>query len=148
MPHALSRGLTCIAAAAALSIATGPIGGAKQPRGDPFHFLAPSVVVSAADRERIDRDEVLARVLSGKSGQLAVFVATRLNATPDALVAWMRAIGELTRSKFVLAIGRFSDPPRPSDLEDLTLHQRELDAIRDCRPATAASSCRLAKWNR
>jgi hypothetical protein len=134
MRHALPRGLTCIAGAVALSIATGPIGGAKQPRSDPFQFLAPSVVVSAADRERIDRDEVLARVLSGKSGQLAVFVATRLNAPPDALAAWMRAIAELKRSKFVLAIGRFSDPPRPSDLEDLTLDQRELDAIRDCRP--------------
>jgi hypothetical protein len=90
--------------------------------------------VSAGDRARIDRDEVLARVLPGKSGQLAVFVATRLNASPDALVAWMRAIAELKRSKFVLAIGRFSDPPRPSDLEALTLDQRELDAIRDCRP--------------
>jgi hypothetical protein len=115
-------------------MAPGPFGGAEQPRSDPFQFLAPSVVVSAADRERLDRDEVLARVLSGKSGQLAVFVATRLNAPPDALVAWMRAIAELKRSKFVLAIGRFSDPPRPSDLEDLTLDQRELDAIRDCRP--------------
>jgi hypothetical protein len=90
--------------------------------------------VSAGDRERIDRDEVLARVLSGKSGQLAVFVVTRLNAPPDALVAWMRAIAELKRSKFVLAIGRFSDPPRPSDLEDLTLDPRDLDAIRRCRP--------------
>jgi hypothetical protein len=63
-----------------------------------------------------------------------VFVATRLNAPPDALVAWMRAIAELKRSKFVLAIGRFSDPPRLSDLEDLTLDQSELDAIRRCRP--------------
>ena len=133
MPHALSRRLICTAAAVALSIATGPFG-AEQRGSDPFQFLAPSVVVSAGDRERIDRDEVLARVLSGKSGQLAVFVATRLNAPPDALVAWTRAIAELKRSKFVLAIGRFSDPPRPSDLEGLTLDQRDLDAIRQCRP--------------
>jgi hypothetical protein len=134
MPHPLSRRLVCTAGAVALSIATGPFGGAQQAGRDPFQFLTPSVVVSADDRERIDRDEVLARVLSGKSGQLAVFVATRLNAPPDALVAWMRAIAELKRSKFVLAIGRFSDPPRSSDLENLTLDQRELDAIRRCRP--------------
>jgi hypothetical protein len=134
MPHALSRRLTCAAAAVALSITTGPFGDAEQPRSDPFQFLAPSVVVSAVDRERIDRDEVLARVLSGKSGQLAVFVATRLDAPPDALVTWMRAIAELKRSEFVLAIGRFSDPPRLSDLDDLTLDPGDLDAIQRCRP--------------
>lgn len=134
MPHALSRRLICTAAALALSLETGPFGGAQQAGSDPFEFLAPSVVVSARDRADLDRDQVMARVLSGKGGQLAVFVATRLNAPPDALVAWTRAIAELKRSKFVLAIGRFSDPPRPSDLEDLTLDQRDLDAIRQCRP--------------
>jgi hypothetical protein len=74
------------------------------------------------------------RMLSGTGGQVAVFVATRLNAPPDALVAWTRTIAELKRSKFVLAIGRFSDPPRLSDLDDLSLDAGDLDAIRRCRP--------------
>jgi hypothetical protein len=96
--------------------------------------LAPSIVVSARDRAALDRDQVVARVLPGKSGQVAVFVATRLNARAETLVAWTRAIAEFKRSKFVLAIGRFSDPPLPSDAEQLTLDQRELDTIRQCRP--------------
>jgi hypothetical protein len=129
-----SRRLTRTAAAIALSIATGPFGGAQQAERDPFQFLAPSVVVSAGDRARLDRDQVLARVLSGKAGQLAVFVATRVNTRPDALVAWTRTIAELKRSRFVLAIGRLSEPPRATDLEDLTLDQRDLDAVRRCRP--------------
>jgi len=108
-------------AAVALSIATGPFGGAQQAANDPFQFLAPSVVVSARDRANLDRDQVVARILSGKGGELGIVAATRLNAQPDALVAWTRAIAELKRSKFVLAIGRFSDPPRPSDVEELTL---------------------------
>lgn len=134
MRRALSRRCICTAAAVVLSVETRPFG--REPGGarDPFEFLAPWVVVSEGDRARLDRDQVLARVLSGKSGQLAVFVATRLNAQPDALVAWTRAIAEFKRSKFVLAIGRFSDPPRPSDLEGLSLDQRDLDAIRGCRP--------------
>jgi hypothetical protein len=74
--------------------------------------------------------------LSATDGQLAVFVATRVDAPPDALVAWTRAIAELKRSKFVLAIGRFSEPPSPSDLDELTLDQRDLDAIRRCRPGS------------
>ena len=134
MSHPISRRLICTIAAVVLSMGMGPFGGAPQAGGDPFEFLAPWVVVSEVDRARLDRDQVLARVLSGKDGQLAVFVATRLNAPPDALVAWTRAIAELKRSKFVLAIGRVSDPPRSSDLEDLTLDQRDLDAIRGCRP--------------
>jgi hypothetical protein len=101
---------------------------------DPFQFLAPSVVVTAGDRARLDRDQTLARVLSGKNGQLAVFVATRLNAPPDALVAWTRTIAELKRSTFVVAIGRFSDPPLATDLDDLMLDQRDLDSIHQCRP--------------
>jgi hypothetical protein len=109
-------------------------GRAQETREDPFEFLAPWVVVSREDRARLDRDQVLARTLSGRDGQLAVFVATRLNAQPDALVARTRAIAELKRSKFVLAIGRFSDPPLLSDLDALTLDQRDLDAIRQCRP--------------
>jgi hypothetical protein len=108
--------------------------GFPQGGSDPFHFLAPSVVVSARDRARLDRDQIVARVLPGKDGQLAVFAATRLNAQPDALVAWTRAIAELKQSRFVLAIGRFSDPPRPSDLDGLTLDEGDLDAIRECRP--------------
>jgi hypothetical protein len=96
MPHPLSRTFVCTAAAVALWVATGPFGGAQQAGSDPFQFLTPSIAVSAEDGARIDRDQVLARVLSGRSGQLAVFVATRLNAPPDALVA-LRAIAELQR---------------------------------------------------
>jgi hypothetical protein len=116
-------------------VATSRLSGrARQGHEDPFEFLAPRIVVSETDRARLDRDQVVARVLPGEDGQLAVFVATRLNAPPDALVAWTRAIAELKRSKFVLVVGRFSDRPSLSDLDQLTLDQRDLDAIRRCRP--------------
>ncbi len=134
MLHALSRRLVCTAAAVVMSVEAGSFGGAQESRSDPFAFLAPWIVVSREERARLDRDQALARTLPATDGQLAVFVATRLNAQPDALAAWTRAIAELKRSKFVLAIGRFSDPPSPSDLEPLTLDERDLEAIRQCRP--------------
>ncbi len=130
---ARSRLLVCIALAAALQARTWSGSGASDARTNPFEFLAPSIVVSSDDRARLDRDEVIARTLPGPKGQLAVFVATRLNAQPDVLAAWTRAIAELKRSRFVLAVGRFSDPPRPSDLDGLTLDERDLDALRHCR---------------
>lgn len=134
MSPALSRWLVCLALVAALLGRTGAGSGAPGARTNPFEFLAPSIVVSSDDRARLDRDQVIARTLPGPKGQLAVFVATRLNAQPDVLAAWTRAIAELKRSRFVLAVGRFSDPPRPSDLDGLTLDQRDLDALRRCRP--------------
>jgi hypothetical protein len=134
MRHAVFRQLGCIAAAAIVAAGSQLSGRVQQIHREPFEFLAPWIVVSETERARLDRDQVLARVLSGKDGQLAVFVATRLDAPPDVLVAWTRAIAELKRSKFVLAIGRFSDPPSPSDLEHLLLDDRDLEAIRRCRP--------------
>ena len=106
----------------------------RSSRVDPFQFLAPSVVLSDSERRHLERDQVVARLLHADDGQLAVFVATRLNAPPDALVAWTRAIAELKRGKFVLAVGRFSDPPRVGDLDTLQLDERDLDAIRACVP--------------
>jgi hypothetical protein len=122
-----------VTAACALALAI-RLPEAAQSQRDPFAFLAPAVVVSGVDRARLDRDEVLVRTLAGGDGQVAVFVATRLNARPDALVAWTRAIAELKRSRFVLAVGRFSDPPTVADLAGLTLDPRDLDEMRGCRP--------------
>jgi hypothetical protein len=126
----------CSAIVVVLHAGTWSMSGA--PPRDPFEFFAPSVVVSSEDRANLDRNQVLARTLTGQKGQIGVFVATRLNAPPDALTAWTRAIVELKRSKFVLAIGRFSDPPRPSDLNELVLDDRDLDSIRRCRPGACA----------
>jgi hypothetical protein len=99
-----------------------------------FDFFAPSIVVSEADRQRLERDEPVVQTLPGGGGQLAVFAATRLDAPPEALVAWTRRIAELKQSRFVLAIGRFSDPPSPADLRKLSLDERDLEAIRECVP--------------
>ena len=122
------------AIAVVLMVGKGPPRHAQEPHDNPFEFFAPWIVVSAAEREGLDRNQVLTRVLPGKHGQLAVFVVTSLNTSPDALVAWTRAIAELKQSKFVRAVRRFSDPPTLSDLDTLTLEQRDLDAIQRCRP--------------
>ena len=134
-PTALWRSLMCIAVIVVLRPAASSTSDtAGVPRHDPFEFFAPSIVVSDEERATLNRDRVVARTLQGGKGQVGVFVATRLTAQPDALVAWTHAIVELKRSKFVLAIGRFSDPPRLSDLDGLVLDDRDLEAIRRCNP--------------
>jgi len=107
-------------------------------RDDPFAFLQPWVAVSPGDLERVDAGEVIVRTLPGKNSQLAVFGVARLHAPPDRLVAWTHAIADLRRSPFVLSVGRFSDPPVLEDLEGLRLDDRDLNAIRECRPGDCA----------
>lgn len=128
------RLLICTAAAGVLLAASGQPGVFRQSPADPFAFFEPEVVITRSERRRLERDEAVARTLHGDNGQLAVFVATRLKAPPDALAVWTRAIAELKRSRFVLALGRFSDPPALSDVAGLVLDSRDLQEIRDCIP--------------
>ena len=100
---------------------------------DAFDFFAPSVPVSAGDRERLDGGEVIVRVLPADDGHLAVFAAVRLDAPPSALITWTRAIEELKQGPNILAIGRFSDPVADTDLDALTLEEAELDSLKGCR---------------
>ena len=124
--------MAAIALAIALRVPAGAQGGGT----DPFAFLAPAVVISADDRQSLDRDEVVVRTLEADDRQAAVFVATRLHAAPEALVAWTRTIAELKRNEHILAIGRFSEPPVLADLNRLLLDQRDIDDLRSCRPGS------------
>jgi long-chain acyl-CoA synthetase len=133
-PATASHGGAVVAAVTALAVLTPSATPSSQgPAADPFAFLAPAVVVSAGERQRLDRGEVISRTLEAGDRQAVVFVATRLNAAPEALVAWTRAISAIKRNVHVLAIRRFSEPPVLSDLDGLVLDQRDLEDLRDCR---------------
>lgn len=100
---------------------------------DPFAFIRPSIHVSPNEKQKIDRGEVLVRILPGQGREIAVFAAASLNASGDSLVARVRDIVELKKSAYVPAIARFSDPPAIADLTTLTLDEVDLMAIKNCR---------------
>ena len=103
---------------------------------DPFAFFQPSATFTADERTQLDRGQPIARVLPGKDLEVAVLAAVPVNIDANRLVAWMRRIEELKKSAYVLAIGRFSDPPRIEDLAGLALDDEELSEIRTCRPGS------------
>src|SRR5687768_10206897 len=114
------------------------VAGASAPgSAPPFAFLEPTVRVIHTDRARLDTGDVIARVLPADDGHIAFFAAARLQAQPEALLDWTRAIDELKRGSMVLAVGRFSDPVANDDLDALNLEPGEADALKRCR----ASSC-------
>jgi hypothetical protein len=103
-----------------------------------FRWFEPETTLSPDDLQRLGRGDVIVRPLPSRSGQLGVFATTQIAAQPDVFVEWVRNIGQLKHSPQVPATGRFSDPPVPGDLDRLFLDQRDLDAIRECRPADCA----------
>ena len=107
---------------------------AATPSDEPFSFLQPSVTVTPDDRSQLDRGAPVARALPAQGQEVAVLAVVPANIEADRLVAWMRRIEELKKSRYVLAIGRFSDPPRIADLEALELDDDDLSAIRSCTP--------------
>lgn len=101
---------------------------------DPFAFLGPSVTITKDERRQLDRGEPIARVLSGKGREIAAFAAVPVKVDGDRVVAWIRCIEQLRKSSYVVAVARFSDPPRIEDLAGLVLDDDDLSDIRTCRP--------------
>ena len=99
---------------------------------DPFALLAPRVTLSDRERAALARGDVVVQTPPGHEGQVATFAATRTSADADTLVAAARDIAALKKSSFVLAIRRFSDPPRLSDLDELVLSERDVSALAAC----------------
>jgi hypothetical protein len=99
---------------------------------DPFAPLAPVVSPSAQQRAALARGEIVAHIVPARHGQIAAFAAMRVNAPPEALLPAARDIGELKKSRFVEAIGRFSEPPQLGDLDALRLSPRDLQAVAGC----------------
>jgi hypothetical protein len=99
----------------------------------PFTFFEPTVQVTAADRDVLDRGGVIARVLPADDGHIAFFAAARLKAGPAALIDWTREIAQLKRGPMVLAVGRLSTPVADDDLDALVLDANEVDDLKRCR---------------
>ena len=103
------------------------------PAPDPFAFFLPSVALTASDRRTLDRGEALARIVPSEGREVTVFAAVPVNVDGDRLVAWIGRIAALKKSAYVMAIGRFSQPPRLDDLAALTLDEDEASEVMRCR---------------
>ena len=86
-----------------------------------------------AEWAAINRGEAIAKVLPTDAREIAVAGAIRIAASSERLIARYREIENLKRSAIVLDLGRFSKPPRPSDLASAKIEEYNLD-LRDCRP--------------
>lgn len=99
---------------------------------NPIVEVTPCVTLTPADRQALTRGEVVSRTLPGGDYQVGLFAVARITAAPSVLVESTRNIADMKKSAFVSAVRRFSNPPQLSDLDELVLADRDLDALMDC----------------
>jgi hypothetical protein len=94
---------------------------------------------NASDLQSLAKGAVLVRTQpTADSRDVAVAGAIRIGISPSAFRDRFRDITNFKKSEVVLQIGRFSDPPQPSDLEPLTFGDDDVKALRHCRPGDCA----------
>ena len=86
---------------------------------DSFAFFQPTVVLSPADRATLARGVPLVRFLPATGHEIGAFTAIAVGpaVTVDRAATWMRQAELLRESRYVLASGRLSSPPRLSDFD-------------------------------
>jgi hypothetical protein len=104
----------------------------ERPR--PFVFLAPDIVVTAADESRLNAGEVVTHFHVDRDGFVSLSAIVRIEANGPRLIAWASSVETLYRGRYVPEIGRFSAAPQLEDLRDLTLEPDDLDDLPDCEP--------------
>jgi hypothetical protein len=123
---------TTAAVLALVAIGLGP-----RPRAlddDPFASLKPSIAITPTDRRQLDARQAIIKILPAADHELAVLAAGSLTVGASQIAQKINDIAVLKRNAFVPEIGRFSSPPKLTDLDSLTLDDVDQQAIGECRP--------------
>jgi hypothetical protein len=101
---------------------------------EPHRFLQTVGGFTAAEIDRLERGEPVAKVLDTDKREVAIVGAVRVRASRERLFARYRDVSSLRGSEMVLQVGAFSPSPRAEDLRDLAFEDYDLETIRDCEP--------------
>jgi hypothetical protein len=106
---------------------------------EPRIFFREQMGLSDDQITMIARGKAVVKVLPSKTpAEIFVFGAVFVNATPEEYVRFAFDMGRLRRLPSYLGVGRFSDPPRLSDLEGFTLEPEDIRNLKTCRPGKCA----------
>ena len=101
---------------------------------EPHAFLRKEIGLADSDLTAMDRGQAVAKSLRTKaSKEIAVLGVVQVRVPKEFFLDEFRDIARFKKSEFVTQIGRFSEPPRPEDLEALTLERSDLDGLTTCR---------------
>ena len=98
------------------------------------NLLQKQMNVSEANLASLEHGEAITKLLKTPAKkEIAALGIVRVNAPGDLFIDKFRNIADFKKSAAVLQIGKFSNPPRLTDLNGLTLDPCCLEAIKNCK---------------
>ena len=122
---------------AVLVLAVGAaVRGRAQPNSELNRYFLQSVGLSQDQVAAIRGGQaVSAKMKSRIPDEVFVSGVVFVKATPESYVKLAYDFGRMAKVSGFLAVGKFSDPPRVSDLKGFSFDSEDIKALKDCKPA-------------
>ncbi len=112
-------------------------------------FLGTAVALESAQVTAVRRGDAVVTVLETElSREIAVFGIAAVAVSRDAYIRWVLDFSDSTRPATRRRLGVFSDPPNEADVRDLVIVERDLDALKTCRPGACVTKLPAAAMTR
>jgi hypothetical protein len=107
---------------------------------EPDKFYREYVGLTSDQIASIHSGKAIAKIIdSPTADEVFVFGSVYINSTPESYLKFASDIDQLRKLPGYLAIRKFSDPPRLSDLEGFTLDDDDVKELKNCK----AGSCKV-----
>jgi hypothetical protein len=109
---------------------------AQQAPREPHTYFREHAGLKDDEIRDIDSGKVVAKeVNTGDKSEVVLFGAVYIHAPMESFVDWFRDPDRFAEMEDAyLAYGRFSDPPQLSDVANLTLDKKDIEALPKCKP--------------
>jgi len=109
---------------------------AAQTPADLQGYFKQSIGLSPDQIADIRDGKAVTKVLKSRTpAEIFVFGAVYINTSPESYIQLASDFDRLRKLPGYLAIGRFSDPPRATDLDDgFSFDSEDIKALKDCKP--------------
>jgi hypothetical protein len=97
-------------------------------------FLRRQLAVTPLEMASLEKGQIIVKLpKTPETREVAAFAIMRLDVPDDFFIERVRDIVNFKSSENVLQIGKFSDPPRLTDLSGLTLDAADIESARRCQ---------------
>jgi hypothetical protein len=102
---------------------------------EPFKFFREYVGLNDGQINSIRSGKAVAKILDSPTpDEVYVFGSVYVNSTPERYLKFASDIDALRKVPNYLAIQKFSDPPKLSDLDGFTLEEEDIKELKKCEP--------------
>jgi hypothetical protein len=103
---------------------------------EPLAFFHPHIELSDSDLRAFREGQSVARLIASEGPEIAVLATGLVEVESDRLADLFADPVSFRRGRHAPEIGVFSDPPVMADLAGLTVEERDIRDIADCRPGS------------